>query len=167
MINKNSSSCNRAISFESIFTYIGISTLLGKTKFKKCSGADAFTILNVFISSVFKGYPNLYRVFESTEGKSCSFSRDATYRFLFNPKHDWQSLMFNIATFIIRFICELDKDNKEQINCLIVDDTMIERSQGKKVELSSRQFNHVKGKTVKAFTDLVLGGLTELTIFVY
>ena len=65
--------------------------------------------------------------------------------------------MFNIATFIIIFSCELNKDNKEQINCLIVNDTMIERSQGKKVELLSRQFNNVIGKTVKAFTDLVLG----------
>lgn len=156
-INKSSSSCNRAISFKSIFTYIGISTLLRKTKFKKCSGADAFTILIVLISSDFRGYPNLQRFFASTEGKSCSFSRDATYRFLFNPKYDWQSLMFNIATFIIIFSCELNKDNKEQINCLIVDDTMIERSQGKKVELLSRQFNNVIGKTVKAFTDLVLG----------
>ncbi len=88
MINKNTSTCNRTISFESILSYIGISTLLGKAKFKKCLGADAFTILIVLISSVFKGYPNLYRVFESTEGKSCSFSRDATYRFLFNPKYD-------------------------------------------------------------------------------
>lgn len=156
MINKNSSSCNRAISLESIFTYIGISTLLRKAKFEKRSGADAFTILNVLISSVFKGYPNLYRFFESTEGKSCSFSRDAAYRFLCNPKYDWQSLMFNIATFIIRFICELNKDNKEQINCLVVDDTMIERSRGKKLELLSRQFNHVIGKTVKGFTDLAL-----------
>ncbi len=72
--------------------------------------------------------------------------------------------MFNIATFIIRFNCKL---NKEQINCLVVDDTMIERCRGKKVELLSKQFNHVKGKIVKAFTDLVLGGLTELTIFLY
>ena len=155
---------NRAISFESIFTYIGISTLLGKAKFKKPSGADAFTILNVLISSVFKGYPNLFRFLESTEGKSCSFSRDAAYRFLCNPKYDWQSLMFYIATFIIRFICELNKDNKEQINCLVVDDTMIERSRGKKVELLSRQFNHVIGKTVKGFTDLAQ---TELIIFPY
>ena len=45
--------------------------------------------------------------------------------------------MFYIATFIIRFICELNKDNKEQINSLIVDDTMIERNRGKKVELLS------------------------------
>ena len=73
--------------------------------------------------------------------------------------------MFNIATFIIRFICELNNDNNEQINSLIVDDTMIERNRGKKVELLSWQFNHVKGKRVKAFTDLVLVGLTELTIF--
>ena len=69
-------------------------------------------------------------------------------------------MFFYIATFIIRFICELNKDNKdnkEQINCLVVDDTMIERSRGKKVELLSRQFNHVIGKTVKCFTDLALG----------
>ena len=32
---------------------------------------------------------------------------------------------------------------------------MIERCRGKKLELLSRQFNHVIGKTVKAFTDLV------------
>lgn len=170
MINKNSSSCNRAISFESIFTYIGISTLLRKAKFEKRSGADVLTILNVLISSVFKGYPNLYRFFASTEGKALSFSRDSAYRFLSNPKYDWQSLMFNIATFIIRFICDLNKDNKEQINCLVVDDTMIERCRGKKVELLSRQFNHVIGKTVKGFTDLALGwtdGINHIPVLSY
>ena len=70
--------------------------------------------------------------------------------------------MFNIATFIIRFICDLNKDNKEQINCLVVDDTMIERCRGKKVELLSRQFNPVIGKTVKGFTDLTLGWTDEI-----
>lgn len=39
---------------------------------------------------------------------------------------------------------------------------MIERSRSKKVELLSRQFNHVKGKTVKAFTDLALGWTDEI-----
>lgn len=53
--------------------------------------------------------------------------------------------MFYIAAFINRFICDLNKDNKEQINCLVVDDTMIERCRGRKVELLSRQFNHVIG----------------------
>ncbi len=79
--------------------------------------------------------------------------------------------MFYIATFIIRFICELNKDNKEQINCLVVDDTMIERSRGKKVELLSRQVNHVIGKTtVKVFTDLALGwtdGITHIPVLSY
>ena len=70
--------------------------------------------------------------------------------------------MFNIATFIIRFICDLNKDNKEQINCLVVDDTMIERCRCKKVELLSRQFNPVIGKTVKGFTDLALGWTDEI-----
>ena len=146
MITKNSTSCNRAISFESIFTYIGVSTLLRKAKFVKRSGADVFTILTVLITSVFKGYPNLYRFFESTEGKSLPFSRDSAYRFLSNPSYDWQSLMLYMASFIISFICKLNKDNKEQINC-----------RGKKVELLSRQFNHVIGKSVKGFTNLALG----------
>lgn len=34
---------------------------------------------------------------------------------------------------------------------------MIERCRGKKVELLSRQYNHVIGKTVKGFTNLALG----------
>ena len=55
--------------------------------------------------------------------------------------------MFYIATFIIRFICKLNKNNENQVNCLVVDDTMIERCRGKKVELLSRQYNHVIGKT--------------------
>ena len=78
--------------------------------------------------------------------------------------------MFYIATFIIRFICELNKNNKEQINCLVVVDTMIERCIGKKVELLSRQFNHVIDKTVKGFTDLALGwtdGITHVPVLSY
>ena len=70
MINKNSSSCNRAISFESLFTYIGVRSLLAKAKFSKRSGADVFTLLSVLVTSIFKGYPNLYRFFASTEGRS-------------------------------------------------------------------------------------------------
>lgn len=157
MINKNSSSCNRAISFESLFTYIGVRSLLAKAKFCKRSGPDVFALLCVFVTSVFKGYPNLYRFFDSTEGKSLPFSRDSMYRFLSNPKYDWQSLMFSIASFVIRFICMLNKGNENQINCLVVDDTIIERGRSKKVELLSRQYNHVIGKTVKGFTNLALG----------
>ena len=162
MINKNSSSCNRAISFESLFTYIGVRSLLAKAKFSKRSGADVFTLLSVLVTSIFKGYPNLYRFFASTEGRSLPFSRDSVYRFLSNPKYDWQSLMFYIATFIIRFICKLNKNNENQVNCLVVDDTMIERCRGKKVELLSRQYNHVIGKTVKGFTNLRIPNLIQL-----
>ena len=60
MINKNSSSCNRAISFESLFTYIiGVRSLLAKAKFSKRSGADVFTLLSVLVTSIFKGYLNI------------------------------------------------------------------------------------------------------------
>ena len=113
--------------------FFGVRSLLARAKFSKRSGDDVFTLFSVLVTSIFKCYPNLYRFFESTEGRSLPFSRDSVYRFLSNPKYDWQSLMFYIATFIIRFICELNKNNKNQVNCLIVDDTMIERCQGKRL----------------------------------
>ena len=50
MINKNSSSCNRAISFESLFTHIGVRSLLARAKFSKRSGADVFTLLSVLVT---------------------------------------------------------------------------------------------------------------------
>lgn len=65
------------------------------------------------------------------------------------PKYNWQYLLFQLAVFAITFIHSLNKDNKDTVNCQIVDDTMIERHRGKKVELLSRQFNLVRGKTVK------------------
>ena len=48
-MKKNSSSCNRAISFEALFTYIGVRSLLAKAKFSKRSGADVFTLLSVLV----------------------------------------------------------------------------------------------------------------------
>lgn len=74
-----------------------------------------------------------------------------------NPNYNWQYLLFQLAVFAITFIHFLNKDNKDTVNCLVVDDTMIERHRGKKVELLSRQFNHVIGKTVKGFSNLSLG----------
>lgn len=41
--------------------------------------------------------------------------------------------------------------------CLVLDDSVIERSRSKKVELLSYVFNHVIGKTVKGFNMLALG----------
>lgn len=65
--------------------------------------------------------------------------------------------LFQLAVFAITFIHSLNKGRKYTVNCLVVDDTMIERPCGKKVELLSRQFNHVIEKTVKGFTNLSLG----------
>lgn len=50
MINKNSSSCNRAISFDSLFTHIGVRSLLARAKFSKRSGVDVFTLLSVLVT---------------------------------------------------------------------------------------------------------------------
>ena len=70
MINKNSSSCNRAISFKSVFTNIGVRSFLARAKFSKRSGVGVFTLFSVLVTSIFKGYLNLYRFFKSTEGKT-------------------------------------------------------------------------------------------------
>ena len=145
------------LSFESIFSFVGINSIFKKAGFIKRSGASVEDLFLTLVSSVFYGNKNLFRLFSSPIGKAKDFGKDSLYRMCANPKYNWQYLLFQLAVFAITFIHSLNKGSKDTVNCLVVDDTMIERSRGKKVELLSRQFNHVIGKTVKGFTNLSLG----------
>ena len=47
-------------------------------------------------------------------------------------------------------------NNKDHIYTLCIDDTIIERARGKHIEGLSRTFDHVKGKCVKGFANLLI-----------
>mgnify|MGYP003376336322 CR=1 FL=1 len=64
-------SCNIAISFKFVFSYLGVGTILAKAKFKKRSVANVFAILNILITLPLSNYPNLHK-FQSI------------------PKYEWQ-----------------------------------------------------------------------------
>lgn len=75
-------------------------------------------------------------------------------RFISNPDHNWSLLLVLVAKSAFSLISSLN--DKGHINTLCVDDTVIERPRGKKIEGLSRTFNHVIGKTVKEYTNLLI-----------
>ena len=113
------------LSFESIFSFVGINSIFKKAGFIKRSGASVEDLFLTLVSSVFYGNKNLFRLFSSPIGKAKDFGKDALYRMCANPKYNWQYLLFQLAVFAITFIHSLNKGSKDTVNCLVVDDTMI------------------------------------------
>lgn len=78
--------------------------------------------------------------------------KDVYYDFVNNPRYDWVKLLTRLAA---SFIKKLNLQSSAR-SCFIVDDTVLPGLRAKKVELGARVFDHVIGKTVKGFTQLLL-----------
>ena len=75
-------------------------------------------------------------------------------RFLSDSRYNWANLLKIIAKVACSIIVKLN--NKDHIYTLCIDDTIIERARGKHIEGLSRTFDHVKGKCVKGFANLLI-----------
>lgn len=155
MISTNSNNSSLSISFEALFKKCGIYRFFNHFGFTKRSGAKPLEILLACVSSIFVA-PNFYRFFKCRNvGKTCNVSYDAVMRFMKNDRCNWQGIVLKVASFMISFITS--SLNPENINCLVADDTMIERPRAKKSELLARQFNHVTMKHCKSYNALSVG----------
>lgn len=108
----------------------------------------------VFIKSIFSGADSLHDRYSLKDLETPDCSYYALMRFISNCKHNWSLLLLLVAKAAISMISALN--DKGHINTLCVDDTLIERPRGKKIEGLSRTFNHVIGKTVKVYTNLLI-----------
>ena len=155
-IQQSSSNSKTFLSFSSVLSKdcLNIAKLLSLSGFRKRSGADVLTIFTVFIKSIFSGANSLHDRYSINDVESPNCSYYALMRFISNSKHNWSLLLLLVAKTAISIISSLN--NKGHINTLCVDDTVIERPRGKKIEGLSRTFNHVIGKTVKAFNNLLI-----------
>ncbi len=73
--------------------------------------------------------------------------------------------MLLVARSAVSIISALN--DKGHVYTLCIDDTVIERPRGKKIEGLSRTFNHVIGKTVKGYTNLLItrtDGITNIPV---
>ena len=86
------------------------------------------------------------------EYPECSYY--ALMRFVSDSRYNWANLLKIIAKVACSIIVKLN--NKDHIYTLCIDDTIIERARGKHIEGLSRTFDHVKGKCVKGFANLLI-----------
>lgn len=108
----------------------------------------------VLISSIFTGAKSLHDRFTltSVEYPECSYY--ALMRFVSDSRYNWANLLKILAKVTCSIIVKLN--NKDHIYILCIDDTIIERARGKHIECLSRTFDHVKGKCVKGFANLLI-----------
>lgn len=155
-IHQNSSNSKPILSLDSVCSKqcLNLSELLRLSGIKKRSGVPASTIFMHILESIFSGAKSLHDLFslKTIDAPECSY--DAVMRFISNSHYNWSKLMLNLAKRACKII--MDLNNKEHINTLIIDDTIIERPKGNRIEGLAYTFNHVIGKSVKGFTNLLI-----------
>ena len=129
----------------------GIVNLLRKCGFCKEKGIEVFTVIFYLITLVFTGR-NLWRNIATNK---TDMKKDTVYRFLNSPKTNWQRFLFMLAYKIYKYIRPLTNENR--VDCLVLDDTLYDRSRSKNVELLARVFDHCEHKYRKGFRALTLG----------
>ena len=121
---------------------------------EKDSGCrSAYTVFTFLIMLVFQGQ-NLFRYLASKK-HDCACSKNTYYRFLNDCHFNWGRFITLLSAKVVALIEPLTSEKREK--CFVLDDSVIERSRSKTVELLARVYDHVIGKTVRGFNLLTLG----------
>ena len=132
----------------------GIAKILKSSNAYKSKG---FSVLRVFLYIFSLAFTNRSMYMNFLTGKhSEEFEKDTIYRFLNSQRINWVSFTSTLSARISnKSIIPLTDDTRE--NVLIIDDTLFERPNSKKVELLSRVFDHTTHKFKRGFRLLTLG----------
>jgi len=130
-----------------------IGTLLNRAGIKKMRGLKPLLVLRTIFELAFFGR-NIYTGVHNRP--TAPLGKDAVYRFLSFPRHNWRRLLGFLAGAVIRgFFQPLTDERREDV--LILDDTPYDRSRSKEVELLSRVRDHSSKRYLKGFRMLTLG----------
>jgi len=130
-----------------------IGTLLNRAGIMKMRGLKPLLVLRTIFELAFLGR-NIYTGVHNRP--TAPLRKDAVYRFLSVPRHNWRRLLAFLAGMVIRgFFQPLTDQRREDV--LILDDTPYDRSRSKEVELLSRVRDHSLKRYLKGFRMLTLG----------
>lgn len=148
-IQQISSKAKTILSFTSVLSKesLNISRLLRQSVFRKRSGVDILTMFMFFVKSIFCGAFSLHDRYSLKDVETPDCSYYDLMRFISNSKHNWSLLMLLVARTAVSIISALN--DRGHVYTLCVDDTVIERPRGKKIEGLSRTFNHVIERLLK------------------
>lgn len=139
---------------ESFFARFQLAKIATKINLRKTKGVPVFVLLSYLISTIFANQ-SFYRDY-CLKRDQLAFSDKTARNLLNNGKMNWQRLLILLSSEVIKFIRPLtSKDRRE---AFIIDDSMYERLNGKKVELCAWQTDHADGNRKKrGFRFLQLG----------
>lgn len=130
-----------------------IGRLLNRAGIRRRRGVSPLVVLRTVFDLVFWGR-NIYTGVHNRP--SVPLGKDAVYRFLSFPRHNWRRLLgFLAQTAIKGFFQPLTNESREDV--LILDDTTYDRSRSKEVELLARVHDHTTNRYLKGFRMLTLG----------
>ena len=160
MISNNRLEPNPAstgFSLPALFSRMRMGAMLRRCGFSKRSGASPADLLSTVLVAVLSGCRNIWEFFESRASLGCGASRDAAYRFLKDPRHNWDARLPRMAAFACGFCKSLEPEDEKRVHVLIADDTPIERPRVKKCQCAFRLHNHVSGRKFKGYLQLSIG----------
>jgi hypothetical protein len=139
--------------FDEFMARFKIGTLLNRAGIRKLRGLRPLVVLRIVFELAFFGR-NIYTGVHNSA--SATLGKDAVYRFLSFPKHNWRRLLGFLAQTVIKgFFQPLTDERREDV--LILDDSTYDRSRSKEVELLARVYDHSSGRYLKGFRMLTLG----------
>ena len=129
------------------------------TEAKRCGiGAGIKTslamVLCVLLNLPFLGL-NLWRYLHTDRGQADGISKNVYYRLLESPKANWRKLVLTVGARIVELISRKGAQ-PEDVPCLVLDDSIIDRPKAKKVELVAMLHDHVVHKCKACFAMLAL-----------
>jgi len=138
-------------SIEAFFSQFQIFSIARKAHATKTKGVS-FKVLWTFLVSVLLSGRSSYRNFQMQE---LPFSEKTYRNLLNNPKIDWQVFLACLAQKVTAYFSTFTSEERK--NVFIVDDSMYERLNVKKVELAALQYDHASHTYKKGFRFLQLG----------
>jgi len=129
----------------------GLYKLLSRFGASKTKGISFVQVFDFLMGLVFTG-KNLYR---TTITGGMSMSKDTVHRFLKNAQIHWEKILQILAASVIQKLRPLT--GEDRLTAIVVDDSPYYRNRSKKVELLSKQFDHVFKKFFMGFRMLTLG----------
>ncbi|MDT2661123.1 transposase [Enterococcus hulanensis] len=138
---------------QTFYSSFQLNKIAKKANFTKLKGFSFELLFCFLISTIFSCQSTFRHYLKNQE--SLAFS-DKTFRNLMNDgRINWQSFLLQVSQKVAAYFGTLTNDSRK--NVFIIDDSMYERPNGKKVELSALQFDHAKHRWTRGFRFLTLG----------
>jgi hypothetical protein len=123
-----------------------------KSNAEKQKGIPALRLILFVVETLFSR-ETMHHEFQRNKER-LGFSENTVRNLLNSQKVHWEKLILLLAKQIVSYFLPLTSENRE--NVFIIDDSMFERKNGKKVELSALQFDHANGCYNRGFRFLQL-----------